>query len=105
MSDPADEQPLHKVKNPADEQPIPSLQKIKIPLRRDERLDPYRGRIAAALLCLLFFAMVLDVALTFWASYDIADAAKNVASVFNIWVPVISSLAGSAVTWYFTGQR
>jgi len=72
---------------------------------RDERLDPLRGRITILLACLMALAMLLHTGLTFWASYATQDAAKNIAAVFNIWVPVISGLVSSAVTWFFTRQK
>lgn len=72
---------------------------------RDEKLDPVRGKITTGLLWLLSGALVLHAVLTFWASYGAADAAKNIAAVFNIWVPVISGLVSSAITWFFTRQK
>jgi hypothetical protein len=72
---------------------------------RDQRLDPVRGRIAVLLTVLLCFALLLHSGLTFWASYGSPDAPKNIAAVFNIWVPVIAGLASSAVTWFFTHRR
>jgi len=71
---------------------------------RDERLDPLRGRITILLTCLMALALLLHTGLTFWASWGSQDAPKNVAAVFNIWVPVISGLVSSAVTWFFTRQ-
>jgi hypothetical protein len=72
---------------------------------RDERLDPLRARITILLTSLMALALLLHAALTFWASYGSPDAAKNIAAVFNIWVPVISGLVSSAVTWFFTRQK
>ena len=72
---------------------------------RDERLDPVRGRITILLTSLMALALLLHTGLTFWASWGKEDAAKNVAAVFNIWVPVISGLVSSAVTWFFTRQK
>jgi hypothetical protein len=72
---------------------------------RDERLVPVRGRIAVLLTILLCFAVLLHSGLTFWASYGSPDAPKNIAAVFNIWVPVIAGLASSAVTWFFTHRK
>ncbi len=72
---------------------------------RDEKLDPLRGKIALGLTVLLCFTLVLDAGLTFWASYGTGDAVKNISAVFNVWVPIISGLAGSAVTWFFTSRN
>jgi hypothetical protein len=72
---------------------------------RDERLDPVRGRITILLTALMALTLLLHTGLTFWASWGKDDAAKNVAAVFNIWVPVISGLVSSAVTWFFTRQK
>lgn len=72
---------------------------------RDEKLDPARGKITNGLLFLLGGALILHSVLTFWASYGSVDAAKNIAAVFNIWVPVISGLVSSAITWFFTRQK
>jgi hypothetical protein len=72
---------------------------------RDERLDPFRVRITGLLIGLVFVAMLLHAGLTFWVSYGTPDAPKNISAVFNIWVPVISGLASSAVTWFFTRGR
>jgi len=72
---------------------------------RDERLDPLRARITIILAVLMALALLLHTGLTFWASYGTPDAAKNIAAVFNIWVPVISGLVSSAVTWFFTRQK
>jgi hypothetical protein len=69
---------------------------------RDERLDPFRVRITGLLIALVFVAMLMHTGLTFWVSYGTPEAARNVSAVFNIWVPVISGLASSAVTWFFT---
>lgn len=72
---------------------------------REERLDPLRGRITILLTSVLALTLILHTSLTFWASYGKEDAAKNVAAVFNIWVPIISGLVSSAVTWFFTRQK
>jgi hypothetical protein len=72
---------------------------------RDERLDPLRGRITLLLTALMALALLLHTSLTFWASYGSPDAPKNIAAVFNIWVPVIAGLVSSAVTWFFTRQK
>lgn len=71
----------------------------------DERLDPYRARITIGLIALLFLALLAHAGLTMWASRNSTDAAKDIAAVFNVWVPVISGLASSAVTWFFTRQK
>ncbi|MGE0883694.1 MAG: hypothetical protein AB7P14_09130 [Blastocatellales bacterium] len=33
------------------------------------------------------------------------EAAENLSKAFNVWLPVISSLASSVVTYYFTRER
>jgi hypothetical protein len=72
---------------------------------RDKLLDQHRASITWGLIALLAFTLLLHAGLTIWASNTSTEAVKNIADVFNIWVPVLSGLASSAITWFFTKQR
>lgn len=37
--------------------------------------------------------------------YDKRDAVESLSKTFNNWLPVITGLAGSAVTYYFTKEK
>jgi hypothetical protein len=37
--------------------------------------------------------------------YDKREAVESLSKIFNNWLPVITGLAGSAVTYYFTKEK
>jgi hypothetical protein len=56
---------------------------------------------------LLVWIMAISVGVhygvcVFLHAYKLTDAAEAMSKVFNIWLPLISGLASSAVTYYFT---
>lgn len=59
----------------------------------------------------LAIALILILGVSFFLHYGItayflikgkAEAIEGLSRAFNVWLPVISSLAGSAATYYFT---
>lgn len=59
----------------------------------------------------LAIALILTLGVSFFLHYGVtayflimgkADAVEGLSRAFNVWLPVISSLAGSAATYYFT---
>lgn len=59
----------------------------------------------------LAIALILTLGVSFFLHYGVtayfliegkADAVEGLSRAFNVWLPVISSLAGAAATYYFT---
>ena len=75
-------------------------------------LDPRRHRertaawLAAALLAVFAGSFFLHyTVLAFVVAEGANDLTQRLSDVFNAWLPVVSGLFGSAVTYYFTHQR
>ncbi len=66
-----------------------------------------RVRIARLLIWILavglLFHYIVLITLSFRA--DSQDVVEKVEAVFNAWLPVLSGLVGSAVTYYFTSRE
>ena len=59
----------------------------------------------------LAISLIVTLGLSFFIHYGVtayflaegkADAVEGLSRAFNVWLPVISSLAGAAATYYFT---
>ena len=70
----------------------------------------HRAETAKQLAFLLVWVMAISVGLHYIATAVLAVVGKaevvdNLAKIFNIWLPVISSLVSAAGTYYFTRGR
>jgi hypothetical protein len=72
---------------------------------------PFEVRHRAETARLLAVALIVVLGLSFFVHYGVTayfavrgreDAVEALSRAFNVWLPVISSLAGSAATYYFT---
>jgi nitrate reductase NapE component len=59
--------------------------------------------LAITLLCMLGVTIVGHYGVSMWLRVDGHDAvADHMGKIFEVWLPIISSLASSATTYYFT---
>lgn len=70
----------------------------------------HRAETARRLAFLLVWIMAISVGLHYIATavlavWGKADTAESLAKIFNIWLPVISSLVSAAGTYYFTREK
>jgi hypothetical protein len=62
--------------------------------------------LAILLVGVLGVSFFLHYALTaYFAAEGRADAVESLSRAFNVWLPVISSLAGGATAYYFTREK
>lgn len=70
----------------------------------------HRADTARRLAYLLVLILALSIGLHYVATivlilFGKADATENLSKIFNVWLPVISSLVSAAATYYFTRER
>lgn len=70
----------------------------------------HRADTARRLAYILVGTMAFSVALHYMATGILGalgkdSAVENLSKIFNAWLPVISSLVGSAATYYFTREK
>ncbi len=74
---------------------------------RDPAAD--RHLIAKILLCMMAVGLVghySAVIAFYWTGKSQAESAiKSLETILNAWLPVVSGLVGSAVTYYFTREK
>lgn len=64
------------------------------------------ARIAYLLVIILAGTLVLHFVGTLYAAHSGLDALdKSLGELFKVWIPVIASLTGSAVSFYFARSR
>jgi hypothetical protein len=62
--------------------------------------------LAIVLVGILGLSFFIHYAVTaYFAAEGRADAAESLSRAFNVWLPVISSLAGGATAYYFTREK
>jgi hypothetical protein len=75
---------------------------------------PFEVRHRAETARWLAISLIATLALSFFVHYGVTtyfvakgktDAVEGLSRAFNVWLPVISSLAGAAVTYYFTREK
>lgn len=74
----------------------------------DFSLDKHRAEATKLLALLLFAALIVCFAahfVTIWYFIHDKPALDEFNRAFNIWIPVLSGLFGSAATFYFTQGR
>jgi hypothetical protein len=70
------------------------------------RREDTARRLAYILVVILGGSFALHYGATlFLQSTGRANAAESLTPIFNAWLPVIASLAGSAVTYFFTKEK
>lgn len=76
------------------------------------KVDPLKGHrattartLAYGLLIILAISIVAHYGITAWLlASDRLDAVDKLQGIYTTWLPVISGLAGSAVTYFFTKE-
>jgi hypothetical protein len=82
---------------------VPALQDYFV--EQKHRADTAR-RLAYALVCLLGGTVFIHyVGVLILVLNGRGDAVESLSRIFNVWLPVISSLVGAAVTYYFTREK
>lgn len=77
----------------------------EVPFHVRHRAETARW-LAIVLVAILGLSFFLHYALTaYFAAKGKADAVESLSRAFNVWLPVISSLAGGATAYYFTRER
>ena len=75
---------------------------------------PFEVRHRAETARWLAISLIATLALSFFVHYGVmaylvakgkTDAAEGLSRAFNVWLPVISSLAGAAATYYFAREK
>jgi hypothetical protein len=75
---------------------------------------PFEVRHRAQTARWLAISLIATLGLSFFAHYGVtayfiaegkADAVEGLSRAFNVWLPVISSLAGGAAAYYFTREK
>jgi hypothetical protein len=75
---------------------------------------PFEVRHRAETARWLAISLIVMLGLSFFAHYGVTayfiakgktDAVEGLSRAFNVWLPVISSLAGAAATYYFTREK
>lgn len=62
--------------------------------------------LAYLLVACLVLSVVIHYGMSAWLlSIGKKDVVSELSTIFGIWLPVISGLAGSAVTYYFTQEK
>jgi len=75
---------------------------------------PFEARHRAQTARWLAISLIATLGLSFFVHYGVTayfvaqgktDAVEGLSRAFNVWLPVISSLAGGAAAYYFTRER
>jgi hypothetical protein len=75
---------------------------------------PFEVRHRAQTARVLAIVLIVMLGVSFFVHYGVmayfvfegkTDAAEGLSRAFNVWLPVISSLAGAAATYYFTKEK
>jgi len=62
--------------------------------------------LAYLLVIILFLSVVIHYGMVAWfLSNEKKDVTVELSTIFSTWLPVISGLAGSAVTYYFAQEK
>jgi len=77
------------------------------------KIDPLKKQRAATtralaylLVAILFLSVVIHYGMVAWLlSNGKKDVTVELSTIFSTWLPVISGLAGSAVTYYFAQEK
>jgi hypothetical protein len=87
-----------EITNLGDENPV-TFHKDK------HRADTTRKLAFVLLGILAFFIFLHYICIIFLEFYDKHEAVERLGQTYNNWLPVLTTLAGSAVTYYFTTEK
>jgi hypothetical protein len=79
------------------------LQEVPFEVRHRAETARWLAIGLIATLCLSFFVHYGVTA--YFVAEGKADAVEGLSRAFNVWLPVISSLAGAAAAYYFTREK
>lgn len=84
---------------------IKELEPYKIDPLKKQRAATTRA-LAYLLVAILFVSVVIHYGMVAWLlSIERKDVTAELSTIFSTWLPVISGLAGSAVTYYFAQEK